>query len=253
MQSEMDWEAEATPVPPAPITTEVQTQPKVPSHEAKALSVDKAGALALSSLEDQLSFANRLLKEGMVSETFKTPQQLVVAFQYAKAMKMNELLAIKFMYVINGRPCLYSEGPLALCQRSGLVSGLEEFFIDENFERVCVEKKNLKAPIYGAVTRIQRRGDSMVQEDYFTLDDLKRAGIDRHYGKKKDVWEKWERLMMRYKARTIALRSKFADLIAGIPIAEYDFHQTPEIPEITELPRRTAADELNETYGKDVV
>lgn len=227
-----------------------EEQKKLVKIEKKQLQTDHAGRLMLTSLEDQLSFAKRLIDQEMVSSTFKTPQQLVVAFQYAKAMQMNEMIAIKMMYVVGGRPCLYGEGPLSLCLRTGLVEKIEEFYVDENIERISVENKNLNARVYASVTRIKRKGDQSEQEDYFTLDDLARAGIDKTYqGKKKETWEKWERIMLRYKARTLALRSKFADLIAGIPIAEYDYSFTPEEPSvIVQEKKKNIADELNSVY-----
>lgn len=217
--------------------------------DKKELETDDQGGFALRSLDDQLSFASKLMEQKMVSDTFKTPAQVVVAFQYAKAMRVNEILAVKMMYVVNGKPCLFGEGPLSLVQRTGLVNSMEEYFVDENIQRISVENKNLKAPVFASITRIGRRNDSLMQEDFFSLEDLERSGIDRGYqGKRKDVWDKWERIMMRYKARSMALRSKFADLIAGIPIAEYDYTFTPEMPDMKFDNKKTIADELNETY-----
>lgn len=215
----------------------------------KALELNQKGQFALNTIEDQLAYAQRLMKEEMVSSTFKTPQQVIVGIQYCKALGLEPALGLKMMYVVNGRPCLYSEGPLALCQRTGLIEKMEEFFIDEDYNKICLENKNLKSKVFGAITRVWRKGDDLVQEDYFTLDDLAQAGLDKNSkGQKKDVWQKWERLMLRYKARTIALRSKFADLIAGIPVAEYDFHFSPETPNIKEAQTTEMADKLNEIF-----
>lgn len=223
------------------------------AKDRRGLQITERGEVALVTLEDQLAFAQRLISEGMISETFKTPQQVVVGMQYAKALRMNEMIALKMMYVVNGRPCLYSEGPLALCQREGLVSKIEEFFLDEQFNRISADNKNLNAKVYAAVTRVWRQGDDTMQEDFFTLDDLKVARLDQSRNGKKEVWAKWERIMMRYKARTMALRSKFADLIAGIPVAEYDHHFSPDLPDIeiepgTAGPNRSSP--LNEKFGK---
>lgn len=219
-----------------------------PPKEVKILKVNDRGALALASIEDQLLFAQRILSERLISDTFKTPQQVVIAFQYAKAMQINELLALKMMYVVNGRPCLYGEGPLSLVQRTGLVTSLREFFLDENGEEISVKNKNLKSPVFASVTQIRRRGDDEVQEDFFTLEDLAQAKLDIGKYGKKEVWEKWQRIMMRYKARSMALKSKFADLIAGIPIAEYDENFSPEMPQVT-VPKNALVEEIENTYG----
>lgn len=234
--------------------TQVPPQEETKEKVTRSLAVNERGSFALQSLEDQLAFAGRLMREGAISETFKTPQQVVIAFQYAKALGINEILAVKMMYVVNGRPCLYGEGPLSLCQSKGLVDKIEEFFIAEDGQKICFENKNLTAPVYGAVTRIWRKGDPLVQEDYFTKIDLQIAKMNIGKHGVKDVWQRYERNMMRYKARSMALKTKFADGIAGIPIAEHDFNFSPETPEIapTMFSENNVARELNETYGEVV-
>jgi hypothetical protein len=214
--------------------TEAEVIPEAPKEVAsnkKSLAVGQRGELALLTLEDQLGFAKKLIDEKMISDTFKTPQQVVVAFQYAKVMGLPEILAVKMMYVVNGRPSLFAEGPLSLVQRNPKFKSIREYFINEAGDEISPKNKNLKEKVWGAVCEVMRQGDTEPQVDYFTLDDLALAKLDKNSkGEKKDVWAKWERLMLRYKARAIALRSKFADLIAGIPIAEYDFNHAPEMP-----------------------
>lgn len=197
------------------VTKAIQTQ-------VKEWQVRENGSLALHSFEEQLAFAKRLLAEKMVSESFKTPQQLVIGFQYAKALGIPEILAVKMMYVVNGRPCLYAEGPLALVQRSGKMTSILESFIDENGDVISAPKKGVI--YFGAKTSAWRQGDLDAQVDWFTLDDLERAKMDyTSFGKRKEVWVKNERLMMRYKARSMALKTKFADCLAGMHIVEHDF------------------------------
>lgn len=215
---------------------------------SKSLQVTETGSVALQSIADQTRFAKRLIDLKMVSDTFKTPQQLVVGFQYAKDLKIPVMLAVKMMYVIKGKPSLYGDGPLLLCQRTGLVSKIREFFIDEKMEEICVKNKNLKAKVWGAVTQVWRKGDDTMQEDFFTLEDLARAKMDMGSNGRKEVWEKYERNMMRYKSRSLALKTKFADLIGGISIAEHDDDFSPETPEILQE-KKDAAKELNEAYS----
>ena len=80
--------------------------------------------------------------------------------------------------------------------------------------------------------------------------ELKLAGLDVSKYGKKDIWAKWERTMIRYKARSMALRSKFADLLAGIHIAEYDDHTAPEFATLkVKKNGKNAADRMNEEYA----
>lgn len=231
-------------------------EPPVKPNEAlvptkgQPFEINQGGQLALRSIDDQLNFAKKLIDSGMVSETFKNPQQLLIGFQYAKALGLEPVVAVKMMYVVNGRPSLYGEGPLSLVQRSPAFHQIREWFINEKQDEICPANKNLNDKVWGAVTEVWRTGDKLPQIDYFTLEDMARAKLDVNKYGKKDVWEKWERVMLRYKARTLSLRSKFADLIAGVPIAEYDDHFSPDTPEIP--PRDvTAADEINREYGEE--
>jgi len=217
--------------------------------KTNSLVISQTGSIALDNLKDQFAFAKQLIDQKMISESFKTVQQVVIGFQYAKALKINEMLAIKMMYVVNGRPSLYGEGPLALVQRDKSFKKIREYYINDSGDEICPANKNIKdAKFFGSVSELWRVGDDTAQIDFFTLDDLSKAKLDfNNFGKKKDVWEKWERIMMRYKARSMGLRSKFADVIGGIPISEYDFNFTPEIPEIRDA-KANIANELNDAF-----
>lgn len=216
--------------------------------KSTAMATTETGSFALQSLADQMRFAERLIADKMISETFQTAQQVIIGLQYAKALKLNEIVALRMMYVLKGKPCLYGEGPLSLCQRTGLVSLFDEFFVDKESNRICVANKNIHAPVFASVTRIGRKGDSEIQEDFFTIEDMDRAGLTVSKFGKKDVWVKFERIMLRYKARSLAIKSKFADTTAGIPIAEYDEHFAPDYPEMKEV-KSTVADDLNKLYS----
>lgn len=247
MEKKKDIEVEAKAVEtPAPETKEVAVKDK------KNLAVNEKGGFALTTLDDQLTFASRLIELKMISDTFKTPQQVVIAFQYAKALDIPELLAVKNMYVVNGKPSLFAEGPLSLVQRNPAFLKIREYFLDEEQKEICPKNVNLNKKVYAAVTEVWRKGDTEPQVDFFTLDDLKTAKLDvNSIGNKKDVWVKWERIMLRYKARSMALKSKFADMLAGIPIAEYDDSFSPEMPEIKEATPREVAENLNKAYSEE--
>jgi hypothetical protein len=42
------------------------------------------------------------------------------------------------------------------------------------------------------------------------------------------VWSKYPKLMLKYRARSEALKGKFPDVTHGISIGEYDFHGVDE-------------------------
>lgn len=198
----------------------------------KGLSTNSNGELSLESINDQMAYAQKLINEKMISSTFKTAQQVVIGIQYAISLKMDALPALRNMYVIKGRPCLWGDGPLSLAQRTGKIEGFEEFYVNKDLKKICYENKNLKDEVYASVCRIKRKGDECWQEDFFTLDDMKKAGLAEDKWGKKETYKKYQRIMIRYKARTLSLKSKFADLLNGMDVAEYNQHFSPQTPDI---------------------
>lgn len=189
--------------------------------KAPGLTTDDQGALDLISLDSKIIFAKRLMVEKMVSTTFKTPQQIIIGMEYANALAMPVVPALKMMYIIQGKPCIYGDGPLILVQRSKLFESIIEYEVDKDFLKICVENKNIGKPVFASVCEVKRKGDPETQVDYFSINDMNKAGLNSV------VWNKYQRIMLRYKARSMALKSKFADLLNGIDIAEHHYESLP--------------------------
>ena len=198
------------------------------------------GEFKLDSFQDQLNFANLLIQKRLVSETFKEPAQLVIAIQACKSLGLNPITGLKMFYVVGGKPALYGDGPLSLIQSSGKLDSLEEFFIDDKGEKICLENKNLNAEVFGAVCRMKRKGDPTTQEDFFTEVDRKNAMLNS------PVWSKYKRNMMRYRVRAMCAKSKFADVLNGLEIAEYTYSDLPSEGEINN--DKSKLTELNEKF-----
>lgn len=253
-------EKKVTPEQLEAVVEEAQKPAEIIASPKAEWNLSETGLMKLDSISQQKAFAQQLMAQGVISKTFKTVEQIIIAMQYCAALSLPAVKGLKMMYVINGQPALYGDGPLMLAKSSGLVADMKEFFIDEDGEEICFANKNLKKKVWGCVTRMKRKGEDTWQEDSFTLHDLEVAQLDKTVVwkngkptdefKKKDVWEKFERNMMRYKARTLCLKSKFADVINGVPIAEHDFHFTPEAKEVNVLADNTKANIINETYGE---
>lgn len=226
---------ETFPYGPGEGPEDYQAENKETESRGTALATRTDGVFDLQSLEAQLSFAEKMIQQRMVSETFKNPSQVVVAIQWAHSMNMNPVTMLRMCYVVNGRPCLWGDGPLGRVQAAGLIEDMEEFFVDEKYNKISIGNKNLDKEPRAAVCRIKRKGQGTWQEDYFSIEDLERSGINlkpkKKGGGEKEVWKAWKRLMMRYKARTLCLKSKFADVLSGVDIAEYHEHFSPEVAE----------------------
>lgn len=129
---------------------------------------------------------------------------LMVSIQMGLELGLSPTQAIQSIAVINGRPALWGDGLLALCQSSESFdwSRWEEFVEGEGDNRV-------------AVCRCARVGGRLC-ERRFSVADAKQA---RLWGKQ-GPWSSNPSRMLQLRARAFALRDTFADLLRGLQQAE---------------------------------
>ena len=108
---------------------------------------------------------------------------------------------------------------MALVRQSGQLEEFEEFLFDKDGNKICLTNKNFSAEFVGACCRYKRKG-FVSAESIFTVDDAKRAGV---WGKA--VWNVYPKRMIQVRARSVALKDGFADILGGVSLGEYD-HNT---------------------------
>jgi len=154
---------------------------------------------------------------------------------------------------IHGVMAIFGDLPLSLAQRTHEVTHLKEQWFDKEYKILCFENKNLDDDAYGAVIWLGRDGETP-QSFAFTLKDAENAKL--YPPKKRDgspspdsPWAKYTKMMLRYKARSIALKSLFADAINGVAIAEYDFDTID--PEIKDVTPKSKVSSINDKLGSE--
>lgn len=192
------------------------------------LKIDESGQLVPTDLESFRAMASSFIASGFLPERYKQPNQVITAYQMAKELDIPPLTALRQIAVINGTPSLYGDLPLALCLRRKAVkrTDIDEFYIDDKYEKICLENKNLSSKAYGAICRIKTNGN--YREFYFTLDDAKTAGLYPARSNSQP-WAKYTRYMLKYRARSQALKDIAPDALNGLGIAEYDFNVRPDV------------------------
>lgn len=126
--------------------------------------------------------------------------RVMIALSYGRQIGLSDIQALNCIAVINGKPCLYGDGPIAIVLARGHLDSIEETCEGEGANRV-------------AICRVKRRGLE-VHERRFGAKDKERAGINNPtYGKYPDR-------MYQLRARAFALRDRFADDLMGISIKE---------------------------------
>jgi len=193
----------------------------VPREKPKPLQASRTGELVGMTLEDQYRLAQYYVRGKMIPAHYETPEQVLTGMQFARELGLKPLTALKNIAVINGTPSLWGDLPLALVRGSGFLEDIDEYFLNEKLERI--EIKNLRDDVFAAVCRVKRKGDSRARDFTWTKDDTNRAKLSG-----KGVWVQYKPIMMKRKARALALKDVFPDVIAGVAIAEYDYNVMPE-------------------------
>lgn len=126
--------------------------------------------------------------------------RVMIALSFGRQLGLSDIQALNCIAVVNGKPSLFGDGPIAIVLARGHMESIEETFEGEGANRV-------------AVCRVKRRGLE-VHERRFGAKDKERAGINNPtYGKYPDR-------MYQLRARAFALRDRFADDLMGIAIKE---------------------------------
>ncbi len=193
------------------------------TKEVVAIPIGADGKILARTNQEVLRYCNALVIGGGVPERFDSPQKLFAALMYVRDLRLPDT-AIRQVANIHGTPSIFGDLPLALVQRDGDLRNFKEFWFDKEYNQICFENKNLSASIYGAVV-FMSRGDGPVQSFSYTLDDARENGLLTETTNPMKPWKKYTKLMLRYKARAIGLKSLFADKINGVSIAEYDHEE----------------------------
>lgn len=234
-----------------------------PEAKAMLIPIGASGKVEARDNAEMLRLCGALISAQAVPERFDTPIKLFGAIQFVRDLKLPDT-AIRQVANIEGTMAAFGDLPLALAQRTNELCYFREQWFDKQYNVISFKNKNLDAEIWGAVCYIGREGvldpetgKNAIEDFSFTLDDAKKAGL--YPAKKRDgtpspnsPWSKWTQLMLRYKARTIALKSVFADAIHGIAIAEYDFEQMPNVIDVTPKESKNAtADALRAAAAQE--
>lgn len=191
---------------------------KAPVVQAKPIAIVDNQVTAKDNSE-LWRLAVTLMKGEGVPRHLNTPEKVVAAWNLAASLGVSPQPALRNIAFINGSPSLWGDLPKALAQKTGELQFYDEYIIDKDYKRISFENKNLDAEIFAGVAVIQRKGKEK-KEFTFTKKQAELAGI---WGK--NVWKTYPEVMIKARARSMALKSEFADALLGVSIGEYD-HDT---------------------------
>lgn len=200
--------------------------------------VDK-GNYTLETVKEQAVYAQWLIDNKLVSDTFKTPSQLIVAIQLCKDLELPNS-ALSNFYVIKGRPAIYGDVLIGLVMDK--VSKKSVVFFDEEGVVITYPKKGQMA--FGcAVTygRVKVEGEVT---GVYTMDDRDTSLTTN------PTWVKYPKDMLWRRADVRAIKMLFPDTFKGIEVVEY-LEESVDYKKTTRIVDNEKISNLNELFSSD--
>lgn len=158
------------------------------------------------------------------------PADILVAFEFGRSLGLGPLQAVQNIAVVNGRPCLWGDAMLAVCQ------GNPDFhYIKET------PMTNTNGEFIGYECCVKRKSYPEETTRIFTVEDAKKAGL---WGK--NVWASYPQRMTQMRARAFALRDCFASSLMGVASAE----EVNDYPSDSKQSKPAASDALKDLLTK---
>ena len=172
--------------------------------------------LSESNFEHAFRMAKMIATTQLIPKAYHNkPADILVAFEFGRSLGLGHLQAVQNIAVVNGRPCLWGDAMLAVCQGHNDFEYIKEHpLLSESGETV------------GYACFVKRRSYPEETKRTFTIEDAKKAGL---WGK--NTWAAYPSRMMQLRARGFALRDTFADALSGVSMVEevQDYRETRNI------------------------
>lgn len=188
-------------------------------------------AIVPATFEDAYRMARVFANTQLVPKDYQgKPEAACVAILQGLELGLSPMAAMQSIAVVNGRPCLYGDGMLAVVRASGLMEWMKE--TDDGTTATCT---------------VKRRGETDPITRTFSDEDAKRAGL---FGKP-GPWTQYRPRMRQMRARSFALRDTFADVLKGISSADemqdvVDITPKQAVLDVPDIPDDVADPSINQ-------
>jgi len=163
-------------------------------------AIVERGFMNPTSLKEGMEMAAWIAKSDLAPRDYKDKQQnVLLAMQMGFELGLSPMQAIQNIAVINGRPSIWGDAMLGICQNHRDFESIDENQ-STNEKGVCIVKRRGMEP----------------QTRTFTVQDAQKAGL---WGKS-GPWQTAPTRMLKLRARAFALRDTFADALRGLQSAE---------------------------------
>ena len=181
------------------MSTEVTTTTELKTN----MPVGRNG-MELTNFSEVWRFASCLAKSGLAPKGLEQTEQIVIALEMGFELGLPPMAAMQNIAVINGRPMVFGDVPLAVCRASGLFD-----------EKAFVETITKQGNVLTATCTCKRKDGNPITRT-FDMEDAKTAQLTEKPG----PWKQYPKRMLQMRARAWALRDAFADVLRGCKIRE---------------------------------
>lgn len=184
--------------------------PQQPRHRAELVTGSRVQPIIPRNIDEVARVARAVIVANLAPDSYKgvsddvTASKIMIGIMKGAEIGLGPLTALANIAIINGRPCLWGDGAVALVQNSGLVERWEERYSGDEGK-----------PEWTAHCAIWRRGHESPYEGTFSWSDATRAKLTS-----RGPWVQYGPRMLMWRARTYAMRLGFADCLSGLSIAE---------------------------------
>lgn len=216
---------------PANQTTAIEQR-----QERKPMRMGSTG-IDIQTFVDLWQFATVISTSGMAPKGITTKEAITVAIQMGLEVGLPPMAALQNIAVINGRPSIWGDAQLGIVRQTGQLERYEEAETnnasDLIFRELCLtddpeQKKVLRLQLakaqaghnkttedFGVTVFVQRKNYEPIF-NRFTVADSK---VARLWGKE-GPWTNYPARMLKFRARSFALRDQFGDALKGLLSAE---------------------------------
>jgi hypothetical protein len=194
-------------------------------------------ALAPTTFDEAWRMAQILAKTDFPPKDMRgRPEAIIAALAMAAEVGLSPMQGLQSIAVINGRPSLWGDGQLGICQRDPAWRGKKEWYEgelgDESMTAFCTVKRAISG------------GEIEETTAEYSIADAKVAKIWQKRGRdgQDTPWITNPKRMLKMRARAFALRDAFADLLKGLGSAEEMADVTPE-KNVTPPPEATTPED----------
>ncbi len=154
--------------------------------------------------------AQFVVEAKMAPRGITKPAEVLIILQAGAEAGLGYTQSLANICVVNNRPCIWGDALPALVRNSGLCEYIEESVTGRGEQMV-------------ATCKSKRKGDPKECVRSFGYADAKQAAL---LGK--DTYKNWPQRMFAMRARAWCLRDLYADVLAGLSVAEEMQEALPE-------------------------